>query len=285
MRRALNGLLALGFLAIVASARNAAAEPTARACIDAHAAGQIARKSGHLVESTEQFVLCASSACPELIRGECAAFQSEVEAAQPTVVLSVVGPSGLELPDARVSVDGHDWGAVVANVAVPLDPGAHEFGFTLPDGSQRVIRTELREAQKNRAIRAEFSAPNDSAPAPAAARQQTWLRAKAPWLIGGVGVAALGSFAYFGLHGRTLQTRLDRCAPNCQRPDVERMRREYLVADISLGVGLVALAGALYLQLAEHPAPSDASPAQAGTARLDFDASANRFTFGTTVSF
>jgi hypothetical protein len=65
------------------------------------------------------------------------------------------------------------------------------------------------------------------------------------WLLGGVGVVALGSFGYFGLSAKSELDKLDSCSPSCARSQSDTGRRDALFADVSLGIGVVALAGAV----------------------------------------
>jgi len=67
------------------------------------------------------------------------------------------------------------------------------------------------------------------------------------WVLGGVGLVGLSSFAYFGATGKSGENRLARtCAPTCNPNDVDASHRKFLIADISLGVSAVAFAGAAY---------------------------------------
>jgi hypothetical protein len=71
--------------------------------------------------------------------------------------------------------------------------------------------------------------------------------------------AALGSFTYFALSGRSVQNDLELCKPNCEnRADIDRMRSRYLIADISLGVALVSLGVGAYAwtQRSSEPLPA-----------------------------
>ena len=73
----------------------------------------------------------------------------------------------------------------------------------------------------------------------------------APWTayaLAGVGVASLGGAALFNLKGTASNDALIAfCKPDCKPEAVRHVRNLYLAADISLGVGLVALAGSTYL--------------------------------------
>jgi hypothetical protein len=65
----------------------------------------------------------------------------------------------------------------------------------------------------------------------------------ATYILGGVALIGFGSFAFFGLRGRTRQAELDaQCGPSCSREFADPIARDYLIADVSLGVGLLATA-------------------------------------------
>lgn len=70
----------------------------------------------------------------------------------------------------------------------------------------------------------------------------------ASWVLGGIGVAATASFVGFALAGKSAQSNeLEACKPNCSSRAIDAVFREYLVADISLGVAVVSLAVATVL--------------------------------------
>jgi hypothetical protein len=95
-----------------------------------------------------------------------------------------------------------------------------------------------------------------------------------PGIVRRAGVLALGSFAYFGLAGRSIESDLDRCVPYCQKDDVDRMRARYLVADLSLVVAAGSLGVGAYLFLRGH----DTEPTHAFSPplRLRVDAAPDR---------
>lgn len=68
------------------------------------------------------------------------------------------------------------------------------------------------------------------------------------------------SFAVFGLLGRGVQS----CAPDCSQGQVNDLRRDYLIADVSWITGLVAAGAALYFALT---APDTTAPTQATAIR------------------
>jgi hypothetical protein len=84
----------------------------------------------------------------------------------------------------------------------------------------------------------------------------------APWsayALAGVGLAGLGGAALFNLKGTADNDALIAfCKPDCKPESVRHVRNLYLAADISLGIGLVALAGSTYLFFShDGPDPED----------------------------
>ena len=65
---------------------------------------------------------------------------------------------------------------------------------------------------------------------------------------------ALSSFAYFGLSGHAKQNALDDCRPGCDSSLRAPLKRDYIAADVSLGVGLVALGLAAWTAIASQSA-------------------------------
>ncbi len=76
------------------------------------------------------------------------------------------------------------------------------------------------------------------------------------YVLAGVGVAALGGFAAFAITGKSAQSAMDGCKPNCTRAQLDKMRLRYLLADISLGVGVVSLGAGGYLYFSASREPS-----------------------------
>jgi hypothetical protein len=66
------------------------------------------------------------------------------------------------------------------------------------------------------------------------------------YALGGVALVGAGSFAYFALSGRAKESELG-CSPRCSDSQLDPITRDYLIADISLGVSVLALTGAILL--------------------------------------
>jgi hypothetical protein len=236
------------FASLLALPRAATADVAA--CVQAHASGQREAKAGHLQAAAESFASCVSEdGCPDTIRSECAEFYKGIERSLPTLIFAVVDERGGDLTKVRVSADERVLTEALDGRPIALDPGQHHFKFELAPGEVLESDVLVHQGEKNRIVSVHVqpsASPESEAPvataAPSAGRQQL---PPSFWIASGVGAAALVSFAAFALVGHGKQTTLNDCSPSCSanlRPDYHAMHRDYLIADISLGVA-VASAG------------------------------------------
>ena len=75
-------------------------------------------------------------------------------------------------------------------------------------------------------------------------------------MLGGAGIAALGSFAFFAASGRSRESELQKsCKPHCSDADARSVKTKYLIADVSLlaGLGLLGAGTYLYVSAPEDP--------------------------------
>ncbi|WP_438021104.1 hypothetical protein WMF18_19420 [Sorangium sp. So ce315] len=272
--------LALSLAAALAlSAAGAAhARPTKRACAAAYERAQGLRRDGRLLEAREALIACSQPACPPAAVADCGPWLAEVEQSLPSVVVAAKDADGRERLDVRVLVDGRLLTATLDGKALPVDPGLRTFRFEPATGQAVEERVLIREGEKNRAITATLGAPAAGAPAarrplaspplaapaaaplaaPAAAPLATPAEPSIPplaWVAGGVGVAGLAVFAVAGALSLDAEADLRAtCAPRCAAGDVRAIRIQHAVADIGLGVGVVALGTAAWLYLTRPPA-------------------------------
>jgi hypothetical protein len=83
------------------------------------------------------------------------------------------------------------------------------------------------------------------------------------WPLGGLGLAGIGTFAYFGLSGKAEENTLrgkTGCAPSCTPEETDPVRTKFLIANVSLGVGIVALGAATIIAFL-HQSAAPAAPA------------------------
>jgi hypothetical protein len=92
----------------------------------------------------------------------------------------------------------------------------------------------------------------------------------AAFVLGGVGLLGLASFAYFSISGRVQHSELQSsCAPRCSDDEIAPVRTRYLIGDVSLAAAVVSLGAATWLILARRPAPPGAR-AHAGSPLASF---------------
>lgn len=223
-------------------------------CVEAHASGQREAKAGHLKAALTRFTECGSNSdCPEEIRADCVAFFSHVAKSVPTVIFVARDANGVDVANVRVYSAGELLVDGLNGRAVELDPGHYRLKFTFASGESVELEILVHEGEKNRIVSVRAPPPRSETGAPAA-------RAGLPtsfWITAGVGAAGLTSWGVFGLLGRGQQAELDECAPSCpesQRGDFDAMRRNYLIADLSLGVGLVSSGVAAVIYFSERRA-------------------------------
>lgn len=257
-------VLALPLL-FAGSARAEDAKPDKKACFEAHEKGQVDKGQRKLKAASKHFQLCASEACPAVVREECGQWLTDLRTAIPSVVPAAVDAQGRDVAAVKVLLDGEPLTDHLDGRSYEIDPGEHTFQFVLPDGSSIEQKHVLNEGDTRRRIAADFSklqASQRPQPVSVEAKPSRPIPL-ATWVLGGVGVAALGSFAFFALTGKSKENELkDQCAPSCPDSEVDKMDQRYLAADISLGVSLVSLGVATYLLVTRKPAisaPSHAS--------------------------
>jgi hypothetical protein len=241
-RRTVSAFIALCGLLVVP-----AASADAKRCVAQNNDGAQLRDGHHLLAAREAYRACVEEReCPELVRGECDAALADVKTAIPTLLVAVVDEQQHDLAGATLTLDGQP--VALDGSAVEVDPGPHELV-----ASSGALNAHLQvmaiESDLNRRVELVLRAPHADEPPPPSTftRPVVAPRSKTPgYILGGVGIAAAASFGYFALSGHSEMSALGDCKPFCATSDVQRVRTKYLIADISLGVSLVALAGAGY---------------------------------------
>jgi hypothetical protein len=212
-------------------------------CFTAALEGQKLRKSGKIAAAREQFSACARATCPAEVVERCTGWLKEAEDAQPSIVLEAVDANGRDVAQGEFSVDGVTVANPFDGQAKPIDPGPHEFVVRAQGAEPSQQRLVIREAEKNRRISfhlvASAPAPKPEAPKPLPEKTGGGVPAAA-WIFGGVGVVAAGASAYFAVRG--VGDRRDfGCDDGCSHSDYRTVKREFLIADITAGIAVLAL--------------------------------------------
>jgi hypothetical protein len=228
-----------------------------RQCAEASEKAQKSRREGRLVQTRELLVRCGQSECPDLVRQDCTKWLAEVDESMPSVVLEVRARDGTDVVSARTEIDGVAVEGATGS-AVAVDPGVHTFAAI--SGEQRAEVTSIvRVGEKNRPItihletaRAPAAAPASVAPPVSAPAEEDRGdgRRVAAYISMGVTALATTSFLYFGLNGVSERSDLlETCGKDCDLSDRDSVSRKFLVADISLGIAVVAAAASVWLLL------------------------------------
>jgi hypothetical protein len=239
-------------------------------CAEAHASGQRLQREGHFREARKRYEFCARDRCPAVITKDCDEFLRKLEDDSPTLVIAAHDRSGKDTLDVRVVVDGEPYADRLTGLALPMDPGRHVLQFSDAQGSLIEQTIVAHVGEKNRPILVDFSSrpppppplplthsfppPALAEPVPAPASKPVPISVV---VLGSAGILTLASFAAFGItalvEAHDLQTT---CAPNCgaRTGEIQSMRVEGVVSDISLGSSIVLLGTATALYFA-HKAP------------------------------
>lgn len=226
----------------------AAADPTT--CAASYEKGQRLLATARLLDAASEFRYCGSPACPAIMHAECLGFLDRVEAATPTIVVRTGPETGAAV---RVALDG-DAERSLDGRAMVVDPGTHQLRITAPGYATQEHRFLVAEGEKLKTIEVRLR-PLPQAPHAAGARSAAPVATASrtnllPWVVtAGVATAGAAGFVYWGLGAREGEAALASCSPDCARAQVAEVKQDYLLSNVSLGVGasgLVAM-GVWYL--------------------------------------
>jgi hypothetical protein len=214
--------------------------PSDERCLEAYEKGQRLRLKHQLREARAEFLLCARAPCPASFRPECTQWFDDVQLLVPSVIVRADADTRVLIDGVVVKVDG---------TPIELDPGEHLVRFEPKGAAPTEQKVLIVEGEKARALTA--PATTLATPPPPSEPKTSVV----PWIFVGVGAVALGSFGYFGATGLGQRNRLDECHPYCAQSDIDTAKRNFVIADVSLGVSLVSFGFAAYTFLSK-PAPT-----------------------------
>lgn len=283
MRGATSLGLAACVLAMLPPAR-ARAEGDTHACVEAAHRGQELRDGGKLTAARETFLQCIAPSCPSVVRESCERWVSELDVRLPSIVFGARDEAGADLVAVRVIMDGAPLVSVLDGRSMTVDPGPHELVFEAEGFSPVKQFVVAREGERVRTVVATLKRSGATASRGGDATDTTTPRPRnVPALLvsGGVTILGAAGFAVFGVLGQGEKDDLrNSCAPSrtCASGDVDGARTKLIVADVSLGVGIVSAAvftGFLLAPLFEgrRHAPAKASAVRFGAAPLPGGAS------------
>jgi hypothetical protein len=222
--------------------------PEARAdekqvCVVASERGQQLKSAGKLSEAREQFMVCSRPECPKLIQQDCTQWTSEVLARLPSVVPGAKDKKGRDVVDVRVAIDGKVAAETLDGKAIVLDPGVHTFRFETKGAPAVEEQVVVKPGEKDRIVTVTFavgeeSNPRPSGPAVADTSSSPSSPPYAAYVVGGLGIVALGAALIIDLGASSDARNLrDTCAPSCAKGDVDAVQSRYTIAGVTAGIG------------------------------------------------
>lgn len=253
--------------AVLAAAPRAIADVKSE-CIDASEAAQNLRDDGKYRLAREKLLTCAREACPDPVEQECLAWLATLDRDAPSLVFAARDTRGHDTTSVRVLLDGHLVAESLDGRPLLVDPGEHTARFEIPDAPAIEQQIIVRVGERNRVVAVTFErktpAPKPSAPPQAQKTEQPFAL---PLIIGGVGIASLGAFGYFGWTGKSeIDDLRATCGKThgCDQSRVDAADRKLLIGDVFLGVGVVSLGVATVMLLS-----GKSTTAPAGKGALD----------------
>ena len=233
-----------------------------KACVATSKHAETAREEGHFLEARKFLLECARDACPRAVRKRCGAWLGEVDRSTPSVLIRVTDAWEDDVTDASATIDGVP--SPLDGRPIALDPGQHVVAVTAPGGGAAGRKFSLAEHEKSRVVSVRLRSPAETRatlPAPPATEPVVVTPASSPrrrfvppfgaWVLAGVGGAAFTTATIFGVSALRKRRELARtCAPTaggdgCTDDQMKPAMRRARVTDVSLGIGVASVLGAV----------------------------------------
>jgi hypothetical protein len=224
----------------------------ADACTTAYETAQEQRLDANFLGARQQLLRCAAAPCAAFIQRDCTRWMAEVEAALPTVVIAAHDGAKHDLTDVRVLSDGQLLATALDARPLSLNPGRHRLTFEAAGFTSQTVDVFLSEGQKNRLVDVAF-ATAEAIPPPVNAAEPTVRFPVSAYFAGGLAVLGLSGFTAFALAGKSAEDNIRQspCASTrtCTDTQLADPRRKYLLADVSLLVGILSGGATAFLLL------------------------------------
>jgi hypothetical protein len=218
-------------------------------CADNQATAKQTRLDGSLVVSYLAAGRCAVEACPEEIREACKMWQRELETVLGTIEVSITAPENVDVSAAQIRIDGAEplaplgsrrfrttAGKHVVHIVVEGHPPVEKEVQVAPDASTTIELAFDAKAPPQRPPAATDKPAAGTAKPPASPEAPDLTLPGAVLLAaGGAGLFVFGVAAGLGV---SAYGDLDACRPRCPQAQVDAVDTRFLVADVSLGLGL-----------------------------------------------
>jgi hypothetical protein len=261
-------VLALGVAttALASSAPEAQGADEKSACVASYERSQVLRRDHRFQRARDELKSCSRVACPALVRNDCITWLDQVQTAFPSIAIRAMKDGG-DVANVKVIEDNEIVATRLDGTSLEVEPGEHTFRFETEGAPPVMLTLVVREREKDRVVPVTFTSPH-------AANADDGALMSRPVPVGvyvaaGLGVVGLGAFAVLGGVGKNEQSSLEgTCSPNCSSSSIDKVRTDYIAADVGLGVGAAALvsAGVWYLLRPKHAEGAPAPGATVGVA-------------------
>ncbi|MEY4546207.1 MAG: hypothetical protein RL685_2402 [Pseudomonadota bacterium] len=218
------------------------------------------RAAGQYRAARALLLECVNAQCGGDVRRRCAAMLQKVEAVTPSIVVRAQLANGDDATDVSVSLGDEQLSSSLDGIAIPVDPGEHRLVLQRPGHAPVSQVLNIREGEKFRAVDVmlEPSALSGGTASSSSVSSVSNFdgRLAAGGTLIGVGVVGLASFTLLGLKARSDESDLKACKPFCSKAQGDSVLARYWMANISAGVGVLALGAATWLLLSGPSQPS-----------------------------
>ena len=243
-----------------------AASAGKKECAQSYVDAQKAMKSQELRRAREQLVMCARDDCLPAVRKDCIEWLDQVNASFASIVVQATGPDGKDTFDVRLRVDGEVVAEHLDTHAIEIEPGTHKLRFEMAGQSPIDEDLIVRQGEKNHSVEVSFAPKpktggiTTTSTTGGAQTRPARPNRIVPIVLGGVAVLALaGAGVFWGIAESSRSDLVNKqCAPNCNPDDVSGIKRDRLIGDVLLGLGIVAAGAAVYFLVTGTPKVSSA---------------------------
>ena len=144
-----------------------AANPEMARCLSANEKAITLRAGHQLLEAREQSLACTTKTCPAAVRAVCTKRVAELARALPTIVLQVKDPSGADVRQARVTMDGQPFAETLDGTGIETNPGDHTLSVYVPGHPVLERSVLVYEGRKDQVMSFQLPTPPTPPPPPA----------------------------------------------------------------------------------------------------------------------
>ncbi len=245
-------------IAIACAARSARADQ-AEVCAQAAEGASDARDAGRFHDALARYQTCAVDACPRIVRDDCRAGLASIRSDAPTLIVRVHEKSGADVAAAAITIDGAVVSTEDAAAGVIVDVGAHVVRVSADGFGKSEQSLVVGKLDRGRAVEVVLT---PVAPPPPVVPLET-TKNRTPAIVVGVGgLVALGVFGVLGSISLAGYDKLSgSCPTKCTQSDIDTAHTEGIIADVALGIGVVALVVATVLWFTAPAKPRIATAA------------------------